>query len=439
MENYSIVIFILALMIGLSAMAGKIRVPYPILLITAGIAVGFIPEMPQFEINSEVVFLIFLPPLLYDAAFNIDYKTFRTQINTISGLAIGLVFLTTVAIAAVAHYCIPGMDWPLAFVLGAILSATDAVAAIGITKGLGLSHKTTTILEGESLINDASALVAYRFAVAAVTGVSFAFFKASLQFLGLMAGGVLVGFVMGKLLAFILQRVKKDAMVTISFMLLMPFVTYRLAEELHLSGVIAVVMLGLVISQFSTRVFPEELKRQSRSIWDIIIFLLNGLIFILIGLQFPYVLAHIGRDQVLPYLGYALLITVVALLVRMFRVFGQRTNLQKGFARLSNSAATGRGKGKRRMRITEEELLDLETSIIISWSGMRGIVSLAIAIGLPATLDNGLEFPMRNDIIFISVAVVLFTLLGQGLTLPWLVKKLKNKRIGPVETIGSHS
>ncbi len=167
---------------------------------------------------------------------------------------------------------IPGMSWPVSFVLGAILSATDAVAAIGITKGLGLSHKTVTILEGESLVNDASALVAYRFAVAAVTGAAFVWWKASLEFLLLMAGGFLVGVIMGKLLAFILNRLHKNAVVSISFMLLMPFVTYRLAEEFHVSGVIAVVVLGLSISRFSRQIFPESIKYQSKSIWEIIIF-----------------------------------------------------------------------------------------------------------------------------------------------------------------------
>jgi NhaP-type Na+/H+ or K+/H+ antiporter len=166
MENYSVVIFILAIMIGLSAIADKVRLPYPILLIAAGIGIGFIPSLPDVELNSEIVFLIFLPPLLYDAAFNISYKEFKTNINTIGTLSIGLVFLTVLGIAVTAHYLIPGMTWPLSFVLGAILSATDAVAAMSITKGLGISHKTNTILEGESLVNDASALVAYRFAVA---------------------------------------------------------------------------------------------------------------------------------------------------------------------------------------------------------------------------------------------------------------------------------
>lgn len=209
MENYSIIIFILAIVIGLSAFADKIKLPQPILLVIVGISIGFIPSMGEIEINPEIIFLIFLPPLLYDASFNISPKDFKTNINTIGTLAVTLVFLTTFWIAVVAHYMIPNITWPLAFLLGAILSATDAVAAISITKGLGISHKTITILEGESLINDASALVAYRFAVAAVMGSAFVIWKASLQFILLLGGGFLVGFVMAKILAFILSKVHK--------------------------------------------------------------------------------------------------------------------------------------------------------------------------------------------------------------------------------------
>lgn len=404
----------MAVMIGLSALADKIRLPYPVLLIIAGIAIGFIPGLPDVELNPEIVFLIFLPPLLYDAAFNISFKEFTTHLNTISTLAISLVFLTASGIAVAAHYLIPGMSWPLSFVLGAILSATDAVAAMSITKGLGLSHKTNTILEGESLINDASALVAYRFAVAAVTGSAFIFWKASLEFVILMAGGFLTGMVIAKILSFILEKVKDNAIVTISFMLLMPFLTYLIAEHLHVSGVIAVVSLGLGISRFSSMVFPEKLKVQSKSIWDIIIFLLNGLIFILIGLEFPYIIKKMGTTELLPYVGYSFIITVIALLLRMARVFLQQVNLEKAFQ-------------KKKHRVTEHALLDFKTSLIISWSGMRGIVSLAIAIGLPVTLSDGSPFPERNAIIFVSIVVVLFTLIGQGLTLPWIVKRLNSK------------
>lgn len=249
--------------------------------------------------------------------------------------------------------------------------------------------------------------------------------KASLQFVILMGGGFIVGFVTGKVLAFIITRVQKNPVVTISFMLLMPFVTYLIAETLHVSGVIAVVILGLGISRFSNKVLPEQIKKQSKTFWEIILFLLNGLIFIIIGLQFPYVVRNIEKDQILPYLGYSLLITIVALALRMSRVFLQQLNLQKAFR-------------QKKKRVSEHALLDAKTSLIISWSGMRGIVSLAIAIGLPHNLQNGQPFPQRNAIIFISVAVVLFTLIGQGLSLPWLVRVLKEKKI-VLPDAGPHS
>jgi CPA1 family monovalent cation:H+ antiporter len=326
-------------------------------------------------------------------------------------LAIGLVFLTTAGIAVLAYYLIPGMTWPLAFVLGAILSATDAVAAVGVTKGLGLSHKTITILEGESLINDASALVAYRFAVAAVTGVAFVTWKAALEFVQVLGGGFLVGWVIWKGLSLIIGLFRKDHMVIISLILLMPFVTYLIAEHFNVSGVIAVVVLGLGMSKLSRNKFPDNVKEQSRNFWDVIIFLLNGLIFLLIGLEFPIVLKNMPQIQVWMYAGYAAVIVLLTLLIRLVRVYLQQFNLQKAF------------QGKR--RISEEALFDSKTSFIITWSGMRGIVSLAIALGLPTTINNGEGFPLRNEIIFLSIAVVLISLLGQGLTLPWIVKKLK--------------
>ncbi|WP_431244961.1 cation:proton antiporter [Flavobacterium sp. P21] len=331
MENYTIIIFILAIVIGLSAFAEKSKLPYPILLVIVGVAIGFIPTMNEIEINPEIIFLIFLPPLLYDASFNISPKHFKTNLSTISTLAIPLVFLTTFWIAVVSHYMIPGMSWPLSFVLGAILSATDAVAAVNITKGLDIPEKTLTILEGESLINDASALVAYRFAVAAVMGSAFIIWKATFEFIFLLGGGFLVGFVMGKILALILKKVRDNINVTVSFMLLMPFVTYLVAEHLHVSGVIAVVILGLAMARFSNKILPENLKNNARSLWDVIIFLLNGLIFILIGLNFRYILKDIDDGMILPYIGYAVIITIIALLTRMTRVFFQKKNLQKAF------------------------------------------------------------------------------------------------------------
>lgn len=414
MDNYTIILIIMAIMIAGSAIAEKIQLPVPIFLIIVGIVIGFTPAMPRLGLKPDVVMLIFLPPLLYDAAFNISSKDFKTNINTISALAIGLVFLTTAGIAVIAHYCIPGMGWPVSFVLGAILSATDAVAAIGITKGLGLPHKTTTILEGESLINDASALVAYRFAVAAVTGIAFVFWKAALNFLVVLGGGFIIGWLISWALGFVLRYFRKNDMFIISLMLLMPFVTYLIAEHFEVSGVIAVVRLGLGMSWLSREKFPDRLKQQSRNFWEVIIFLLNGLIFVLIGLQFPIVLQKIDASKIWPYIGYAALITVVAFAIRFIRVYWQQFALYKGF------------QGKR--RISEEALYDSKTSLIISWAGMRGIVSLAIAIGLPEKLDSGQPFPMRDDIIFLSIAVVLFSLLGQGLTLPWVIKRVNRSK-----------
>jgi Na+/H+ antiporter len=410
MENYTIILLIMAVMIAASGLAEKIRLPVPVLLLLVGIGIGFVPAMPDVELNPEIIMLLFLPPLLYDAAFNISFKDFKTNINTISTLAIGLVFLTTAGIAVIAHYLVSGMSWPLAFVLGAILSATDAVAAMGITKGLGLSHKTLTILEGESLVNDASALVAYRFAVAAVTGVAFVFLRASMQFLIVLGGGFLLGLIFAKLLPYVIRYFRTNAMVVASLMLLMPFVIYLLAEHFHVSGVIAVVVLGLGMSRLSREKFPERFKEQSRNFWEVITFLLNGLIFLLIGLQFPLILKRLSPGQVWPFIGYAVVITVVTIIIRLIRVYLQQFNLQKAF------------QGKR--KISEEALFDSKTSLIITWSGMRGIVSLAIAIGLPVTLENGMRFPMRNEIIFLSIAVVLLSLLGQGLTLPLIIRKL---------------
>ena len=367
--------------------------------------------MPNIELDPDIVFLLFLPPMLYDAAFNISWPEFKKNINTISSLAFALVFLTAVGIAVTAYFLIPGMTWPLAFVLGAILSATDAVAATSITKGLGLSHKTLTILEGESLINDASGLIAYRLSVAAVAGSSFVFWKAGLQFLLLIFGGFLVGWVLGKLLGLILKWLPNNTLVAISFTLLMPFIAYSVAEEVHVSGVIAVVTLGLMISQFAKKLFPHGTKAQSKSIWEIIVFILNGLVFVLIGLEFPYVLGNIDRQAIIPLIGYSFLICLVALAIRMARVFLQKINIDRAFRKTQSSKL-------------EDAQLDWKNCLIISWSGMRGIVSLATAIALPVTLADGQAFPQRDTIIFIAVMTVLITLVAQGLSLPLLVNRL---------------
>ncbi|WP_221392302.1 Na+/H+ antiporter [Dyadobacter sp. NIV53] len=434
MENYSIVLFIMALMIGLSAIATKIKIPYPIILVSAGIAIGFIPRMPDIAINPEIVFLIFLPPLLFDAAYNISFKELKRNLATVTTLVIPLVFMTTSAVAVAVHYLIPGMTWPISFILGAILSPPDAVAATGITKGLGLSHRTLTILEGESLVNDASGLIAYRFAVAAVSGVGFSLWSAYGQFLLAVAGGMLVGISVGWVLATFLKQIYGNSLIAISAMAIAPFIAYLLAEEFEVSGVLAVVVLGVSLSVFTNRLFPTQIKYQNKSFWDVIIFLLNGLVFILIGLAFPQVVSKIDHSDILPLIGYSFLISFIMLVFRILWVFGHSNNLRKKVdLRL-------KGLDKYRFRMYADEKIDWKNSLIIGWSGMRGIVSLASALSLPLALDDGTVFPQREVLIFISVIVVLITLIVQGLSLPLLVKLLKveEEQVSVNESSGSN-
>ena len=224
MEDFKIVIFIMAILISLTAIANKRKLPFPILLVVAGLIIGFIPKLPELELNPDTIFVIILPPLLYDAASKTSWHEFRTSIRPISALAITLVFFTTVAVAVTAHYFIPGFSWPLAFVLGAVVSPPDAVAASGIIKGLGLNKKVVTIIEGESLVNDASALIAYRYAVTAVTTGSFVFWKAGVQFLLVAGVGILIGIIIGYLFVFAHKKIENNPVVETSLTLLSPFV-----------------------------------------------------------------------------------------------------------------------------------------------------------------------------------------------------------------------
>ncbi|MFT3738318.1 MAG: cation:proton antiporter [Breznakibacter sp.] len=456
MELYTIVIVLLAIAIGVSPIASKIKLPHPILLLAVGIAAGFIPGFNGISINPDVVFLIFLPPMLYDAAYNIDYKEFKANLSTISALAISLIFVTVAGIAAVVYYSLPEMTWPLAFVLGAILSPPDAIAASGVTKGLHLPHRTNTVLEGESLVNDASALVALRFAVAAVAGSSFVLWKAGLMFVVSLVGGLLVGYALWAVFAFAAKKYRLHENVTVSLNLMVPFVAYLVAEEIHVSGVIAVVSVGLLISGHKDK-FSRQVRVQSKSIWDTAIFMLGGLIFILIGLEFPHILKQIPVEYIGPLIASAFLIFLVALAVRVLFVFWNRYGVAMRIKQIQKreAAITERirhneriialqqedtpkaSQKKEAMLRTHERLLQrleymqeykplgLKECVIIGWSGMRGIVSLAAAMSLPFVQENGMEFPNRDIIVALTVVTVVLMLLIQGLGLPLLIKWLK--------------
>ncbi|MDR2836251.1 MAG: cation:proton antiporter [Bacteroidales bacterium] len=440
MESYSIVIILLAIAIGLFPIANKLKIPYPILLLIIGIAIGFIPNFTNIMINPEVVFFLFLPPMLYDAAYNIHFKDFKQNISTISLMAVLLVFITTAGIAVIVHYCIPNMSWSLSFVLGAILSPPDAIAATGVTKGLGLPQRTNTILEGESLINDASTLVAFRFAVAAVAGSTFILREAGLIFLISLIGGLLVGILLSLIFLFITRK-RFDTNIVVSLNLMLPFVAYLIAEEFHVSGVISSVIVGLQLANHKN-IIPEKIVTTSKSVLDIIIFLLGGLVFILIGLQFPKLLKHIPSENILSLIGCAFLIFFVALIIRMLVIFWHKQKTKKRYENLFTHINSGEIHKRELLKIRlshqlknrtldeflEERrqlLLTNKEAIIIGWSGMRGIVSLAAALSLPLLMEDGTDFPQRDTIIFLTVAVVIIMLLIQGLGLPLLMKLLK--------------
>jgi Na+/H+ antiporter len=430
MEHYIVIIILLAIAIGLSSVAEKIKIPYPVLLMVTGIAVGFIPGFHFIPIDPEVVFLLFLPPILYEAAFNIPFKEFKSNFRTISMMSITLVFTTMAAIAVVARFCIPDMTWPVAFVIGAILSPPDAVAASGITKGLKLTSRTTTILEGESLINDASALIAYKMAVGVAVGIAFSFFDAVSTFFISVIGGCLIGFILAHASILVQKKLRLVGTALISFNILLPFVAYLVAEHFAVSGVLAVVVIGLIqASKVHKREdVLEKTKIEFRSIWSTITYILSGLIFILIGIEFPHTLSTIPSHSVIPLVLSAFAIFLIALVFRVLAIFRHKFSLDKTIYRVNNHnnlRPTNPRTQKRIEQMKKLEPLNWKDALIIGWSGMRGIVSLATALALPLVMTNGEDFPHRGSIVFLATTVVIIMLLIQGLGLPILIKYLK--------------
>ena len=419
MEDFKVVVFIMAILISLTAIINNRRLPLPIMLVAAGLLIGFVPQLPDLALDPDVVFLIILPPLLYEAALKTSWHEFRSSIRPISALAITLVFFTTTAVAITAHYLIPGFSWPLAFILGAVISPPDAVAAGSIIKGLGLNKKVVTILEGESLVNDASALIAYRYAVLAVTTGTFVFWRAGLEFLLITSVGILIGVVVGYLFVLAHKKIKNNPVVETTLTLLSPYISYLAAEQFHMSGILAVVSTGLVISWRAPEVFTYETRMKTGILWDILIFLLHGFVFILIGLQLPSIIKNLGRYPLSQILGYGLIISLVTIVVRIIWVF------------IGAYWQTMFGKKKKTIAgipINENEDTTWKNVLVVAWTGTRGVISLAAALALPLTLQDGSPFPKRHSIIFLSFVVIFVTLVVQGLSLPLLIRWLKIKR-----------
>jgi monovalent cation/hydrogen antiporter len=411
MENFKVIIFIMAVLISLSSLIGKLKIPTPVFLVLAGLAIGLVPGLPVLVLDPEVVFLVFLPPLLYDAAFRTSWHDFKTNVRPISALGFTLVFFTTAVIALTAHAFIPLLSWPLAFLLGAIISPPDAAAASSIIKGLGLNKQVISILEGESLINDASALIIYRYALlASITG-GFMFWQAGWQFLWVSGGGVLVGIVIGYVLMVIHKRIIHYPVVETSLTLLTPFLSYLAAEQIHTSGIMSVITTGLFLSWRSQEIFSYQTRMRTWAIWDTLIFLLNGFIFILIGLQLPRNLEQLSSYRIPTLIGYGLILSLVIIVVRIIWVFASAYSF--GFF-----SRKEKGQGLP---------ADWKNVLIVAWTGTRGVISMTTALALPFTLYNGRLFPQRHLIIFVCFVVIFITLVVQGVSLPLLIRLLQVK------------
>jgi Na+/H+ antiporter len=395
---------LLALMVavaGLSVLARQVGVPYPILLVLGGLVLGFVPGMPEVELPPELVLVAFLPPLLYWAGFFSSPRDLRADARAISLVAVGLVLATMAAVAVAAHAVVDGLSWPAAFALGAIVSPTDPLAATAIGRRLGVPRRLITMLEGESLVNDATALVAYRVAVAAAVSGGFVVWQAGLRFVVGAVGGVAVGLLAGWLVAELRRRLD-DPVVEIVVSIITGYVAYLPAELLGVSGVLAAVTAGLYVGWRAPQLASPSTRLLGFSFWEVLVYLANAVLFILVGLQLQPILDGLEGTAVAVLVGQAALVSVVVVAVRLGWMFSVPYLVRLLDRRPSQLA--------RRVGARER--------LVTGWSGMRGAVSLAAALALP------LDFPMRNLILFLTFAVIFTTLVVQGLTLPILIRRL---------------
>jgi len=407
-----LVLGLLVAVVALAIIAPRLHIPYTILLVLGGLLLGFVPGLPRFTLDPDVVFLLLLPPLLSSSAWQTSWRDFHANLRPISLLALGLVLLTTIVVAVVAHVLIPDLPWAVAFVLGAIVSPTDAVAATAIAQRLGIPQRIVTIIEGESLVNDATGLVAYRFAVAAVVTGVFSLGEASLQFVVVSVGGIALGLVAGWGLSYV-HRWLDNPPLEITVTLVTPYAVYLLGEEvLHVSGLLAIVTTGLYLTWRAPTFFSSGTRLQAEAVWEILIFLLNGLVFILIGLQLPGILAilntTIARRSPILLVWDAALVSLIVILVRLVWAFTQAL-----LPRLLS----------RRLR-ERDPYPGWRSVVLIGWTGMRGAVSLAAALALPEVTAEGAAFPERAFVIYLTFGVILATLVVQGLSLPLLIRGL---------------
>jgi monovalent cation/hydrogen antiporter len=407
MQQAEIIVLLFATIAALAVLAHKISLPYPIVLVSSGLALSFVPRLPEVRLNPDIVFYFILPALLYPAALFTSWRDFRRNLGPILMAAIGLVLVTMVTIAWIAHTILPGLPWAAAFALGAIVSPPDAVAATAIIRRLGVPHRIDAIIEGESLVNDATALVALQFAVAAVVTGTFSPGHAALHFTWAAAGGIGCGLLVGMVMRWV-QSHLDDPPIQVTISLITPFIAYLPAERLHASGVLATVTAGMFLGWHSPLIMSARTRLQAYAFWEMIAFLLNGFVFIVIGLQLPRILRALSVESLTGPIVTAIIISATVILVR--------------FAWLIPAVYLGRLLSRKRR--PRDRISAWQETAITGWAGMRGVVSLAAAFALPIALSDGRPFPGRNYILFLTFSVILTTLVLQGLTLPVLIRKL---------------
>jgi monovalent cation/hydrogen antiporter len=405
-ENILLVLGLLLAMLLLVMLGQKLRISYPIFLVLAGLGLSFIPGLPPVVISPDLIFLIFLPPLLYQAAWDTSWKDFWRWKRPIGLLAFGLVFFTSTIVAYVAQAMIPGFTLALGFLLGGIISPPDAVAATSVLKGVRVPRRITSILEGESLINDASSLIVFRFALAAVLSGTFVWQQAVGSFVLVSSMGILLGTALAYGFYLLHRYLPTTPSINTVLTFIAPYGMYLLAEELGVSGVLAVVSGGLLLSYHSHRVFDADTRLQANSVWESVGFALNGLVFILIGLELPVAVQGLNGYSLPQAIGYGLIVSGIVILIRLAWMF------PAAFVPRWLSAGIRR----------RETSPGWQGPLVLGWAGMRGVVSLASALSVPLLLPSGQDFPQRNLILFITFVVILVTLVFQGLTLPLLIR-----------------
>lgn len=404
---------LLGIILFVVMLAQKIKVAYPIILVVTGLVLGFVPGFSEIRIEPEIIFIIFLPPLLYEAAWNTSWKDFWKWRRIIFSFAFLVVILTSCIIAFVSSSLIPGFTLAAGFLLGGIISPPDAVSATTVLKSVKIPKRMTTILEGESLMNDASSLVVFRFALVAVTTGTFVFSQAATNFVVVIVMGIAVGIGVALVFYAVHRWLPTTTNIDVILTLLTPYAMYMVAESFKVSGVLAVVSGGLFLSYRRTTILTHSSRLQGLNVWEAVAFILNGLIFVLIGLQFPSIVKDLGPSGLSPAIKYSLIITGILIITRLASTYGA-TLFTVFISRFIKTADSDPG---------------WKAPLIFGWAGMRGVVSLAAALSIPVTLHSGAAFPQRPLILFITFSVILITLVLQGLTLPALIKWVDMKDV----------